>query len=106
MLHSVEIPPPPPHGPASHSSFHTVCVGRGPSAGMLVPPTLVAYGWLPGSSTASEWVPQSSDPLSPAAAKIDWPCVAASWNNVSSERAALEPSSDSHSPQEVEITLA
>ena len=51
-------------------------------------------------------MPQSSAPLSPAAATIVWPWAAASWNRVFSPWASLDPSSASHSPQEVEITFA
>ena len=57
--------------------FHTLSVGRGPRAVIVVPPTPVTKGWLEGSSTAA-WiwgtappVSQSSAPLSPLAATMD-----------------------------------
>ena len=65
-----EMPPP----PAPFELFQTVSVGVGPSAVSDVPPMLVTYGWLPGSSTAATaaWVPlgapQSVEPSSPDAA--------------------------------------
>ena len=56
-----------------------------------------AFEWFSG------W--QSSEPLSPAAATTLSPKVAASSNTMFSEVAAVEPSSASHSPHEVEMTL-
>src|ERR1700761_5337358 len=97
--------PPPPAPVRWEESFHTLCVGGGPRAVGLVPPTPVTYGWLPGSSTASALVPQSLEPSSPAAAKIDCPSVAACSNSVFSSPVMVEPVSDSHSPHEVETTL-
>jgi hypothetical protein len=62
-----EMPPP----LAPYASFQTVSIGGGPSAVRDVPPTLVTYGWLPGSSTALTAVGlslasvQSVEPSSP-----------------------------------------
>ena len=78
----------------------------------VVPPTPVTNGWLAGSSTAGdrfgtpgEGGLQSSEPWSPEAETIDWPCAAASWKSVFS---ACRPSvlSASHSPHETDITWA
>jgi hypothetical protein len=105
IVYRLEMPPPP--APASlELSFHTVSVGGGPRAVKLVPPTPVTYGWLAGSSTASDEVSQSEEPLSPAAAKTDWPSVADSWKRVASSEGTVEPDSASQSPQEVETTWA
>ena len=71
---------------------------------VVVPPTLVTYGWLPGSSTPSAGVPQSVEPSSPAAAKTDWPWVAACSKRVPSSEMIELPDSASHSPQDVETT--
>src|SRR5579862_8298630 len=119
MPHTCETPPPPAPGskfpasaPALPPPFHTTSLGGGPRALIVVPPTAVTNGWLAGSSTASdgfgsEPLPlQSSDPSSPAADTIDWPWTAASSNSVFSAFAAPEPSSGSHWPQELVITLA
>ena len=48
---------------------------------------------------------QSVDPSSPWATKMLSPSVAACSNNVSSASAAVNPSCDSQSPHEEEITL-
>jgi hypothetical protein len=70
IVSRIEMPPP-PAPPSTELSFQTVSVRGGPMADNEVPPTLVTYGWLPGSSTASELVTQSVEPSSPAAAKTD-----------------------------------
>jgi len=100
-----EMPPPPAPAP-SELSFQTTWVAGGPSAVSVVPPTPVTYGWLAGSSTASESSSQSSEPESPAAAKTDCPLVAASSKRVFSAAIVEEPASDSHRPHDVEMTFA
>src|SRR5580700_12248023 len=85
IVQDCEIPPPPP--PPVEPSFHTCSSGGSVAESMLRPPTDTTYGWLPGSSTDSGFWPatgvevsavlQSSEPLSPAAAKTDMPCAAA-----------------------------
>src|SRR5436305_1568676 len=91
--------------------FQTLSAGGGPNPLSVVPPTEVTYGWLLGSSTASAGLggvsaKQSSEPLSPAAAKMLCPSVAACWNRLLSALAEAWPLSDSQAPQEVEITCA
>ena len=64
-------------------------------------------GWLAGSSTAAVvWLRQSSAPLSPDAAKIVCPWVAASANNVCSLLSSELSVRLSQTPQEVETTFA
>jgi hypothetical protein len=98
--------PPPPAPDSLAFSFQTFWVGAGPRAVISVPPTPVTNGWLAGSSTARAFVPQSSEPESPAAAKIDWPWVAACWKSVPSSLMTEAPAVDSQSPHDVETTLA
>src|SRR5947209_3138818 len=118
MPHTAETPPPPAPGwrPTSPVTlpplFHTDWEGGGPIWLVVVPPTPVTNGWLAGSSTASPLsmlvggLLQSSDPPSPEAEMIVWPCAAACSNSVLSACAFLDCSSCSHSPHETEITLA
>ena len=69
-------------------------------------------GWLEGSSTAAcvcgsaPPVLQSSAPLSPDAATIDWPWTVACSNRVFSAAASVGPSADSHWPHETVTTRA
>src|ERR1700747_1258023 len=83
-------------------SFHTLSLGRGPSALSLVPPTPVTYGWLAGSSTCAVGGvgKQSSAPWSPEAETIDSPWAAASWNRVFSADASADLLRNSRCPHE------
>src|ERR1700709_701370 len=75
-----------------------------------VPPTPVTSGSLAGESTASAESPvekrQSSQPASPVAAQIDWPCAAACVNNACSALRSLPLSSFSQMPQLVDTDCA
>ena len=49
---------------------------------------------------------QSTDPLSPAAAIIDWPCTAISWKISDSMRSRWAPLAGSQLPHDVLTTWA
>src|SRR5580704_16432294 len=102
---------PPPAAPDwTAASFQTDSRGAGLTAARLVPPTPVTNGCEDGSSTARAvllfWGSQSSEPLSPVAARTVWPWTAACWNTVLSALAAAAPWRASHMPQLVVITWA
>ncbi len=97
-LHTAEKPPPPAPGigtglvnPSAHAMvapwqlFQTTWEEAGAPLGSLVPPALTTSGWDPGSSTARAVLcagglgKQSSDPESPEAAIMVWPCIAMRW---------------------------
>ncbi len=92
------------------SSFQTDSPVGGPGVFSVVPPTAVTNGWLAASSTARRELPsQPSDPASPVATKMLWPCVAACSNSVFSALSALGSFirvDDSHRPHESLTTLA
>src|ERR1700752_3267944 len=106
------MPPPPPPAPLPLGLFQA---DGAPEGGRFVPPTPVTNGWLEGSLTESGCaglafgppLPHPSEPVSPLAARIVWPCVAASWKSVLSAAAKLEPlSRNSQVPHESAITFS
>src|SRR6185437_10544520 len=120
LAYTVESPPPPappfssqPNATAPWQSFHTgSCFGSVTATPRFieVPPTPVTSGSLAGESTASAVLPlacrQSSEPLSPVAAKIDCPCAAACVNSECSALRSLALSYFSQMPQLVDTVCA
>ena len=110
----LEIPPP-PAPPWTAASFQTVSggapTGAAPSPVSVVPPTPVTFGWLAGSSVNRPVLPlvlpeQSSDPLSPVAAKMLCPWAAISAKIAASAATLLAETTGSQLPQLVLTALA
>src|SRR6185437_12303887 len=100
--HRAENPPPVTPSPMLEP-FHANCWEGAVRLGMVVPPTPVTLGWLAGSSTARALVPQSVEPLSPAAAKVLMPsCAAVAKIGASSVGSGLPVS---QAPQLVEMMV-
>ncbi len=107
MHQTVETPPPPAPRPRPDSFQTTSC----PELLKLVPPTPMTYGASAGLpaltvSLAVVSVLQPVEPLSPAAAKIDWPWALACSYTVSSESMNETGRLASQLPQDTESVLS